>query len=377
MGSKLFDIAHKATRYAAQNRFAQTEAGRLQRAVDAYRAGKGSKHQVGRALGEFETVLNRRIVNRQRRAGVERYGVGQAVADLLRPAISRLGPAGRVLQGILDGAGTGSFTSRQLKTASDLLRSFGRETVTTDKKADDYERGIQAAIEALRRDGWTVDSTTDRITRGMAGRTEDERSDPTGSLERATARGAFRDDMHKMSKVYRTPRSSNVWSFQYDYSESRLYVRFKAPAINGGGVKNYKGKGGMTSMAGTLGGTVKGKTNDPGAMYAYHDVPVRVFRRLVSSIPTSAGKAVWDHLRVRGTVWGHKFKYTLVTGAFVPGEGGRVAVYVPRKAVEGGFRGRTVANVGRGRRGYANSTLPDTAPRSVNRGRPLPPSRGR
>ena len=188
--------------------------------------------------------------------------------------------------------------------------------------------------------------------------------------------------MARMSELIRTPGSSNVYSFQYDYAENIMYVRFLAPGINRKSVTNYKSSGGVTAMAGDLGSTVRGKSSKPGALYKYHDVPQKVFRRIVLS--DSAGKAVWDNLRdgPNGTIYGHRYKYTLVTGATVPGEGGRPALYVPRKATPGGFRGRSVAMPGRGRRGYASSTLPPSSlgwsnEGSVNRGRPVPPNRGR
>lgn len=160
----------------------------------------------------------------------------------------------------------------------------------------------------------------------------------------------------EFSPLYRTPESSNVWSFQYRYTTSTLFVRFKAPALNADAVVTSTPPGRLTSHRGALGKTVTGKTNEPGPLYAYFDVPVRVFSRLVKA--HSAGKAVWDNLRIRGTVWGHQFRYSLAEGANVAGQDGREGLYVPRRATQQGFKTRSVTAGGTGRRAYAMSTLP-------------------
>lgn len=69
-----------------------------------------------------------------------------------------------------------------------------------------------------------------------------------------------------------------------------------------------------------------------GSLYAYRDVPVSLFRDFQHA--SSKGGWVWDHLRVRGTVAGHKFDYELigVAGQYVPSLGRHVANYVPRAA---------------------------------------------
>lgn len=148
-----------------------------------------------------------------------------------------------------------------------------------------------------------------------------------------------------------TPQSSNVFAFAYDAQTSTLYVTYKAPAINPEAVHHAAGAGGRR-LVGKLGKTVIGKTNDRGPMYAYFDVPARVYKRMILAV--SKGKFVWDELRVRGTVYGHKFRYRLMQGSVTPGVGG---VYIPRKATRRGFRTRAATNVGSGRRGFAQSTL--------------------
>lgn len=148
-----------------------------------------------------------------------------------------------------------------------------------------------------------------------------------------------------------TPQSSNVFAFAYDAQTSTLYVTYKAPKINPTAVHTGRGRGGR-QLFGKLGSTVVGKTNERGPLYAYFDVPARVYQRMI--LAHSKGKFVWDELRVRGTVWDHKYRYRLMHGSVTPGVGG---VYIPRRATQRGFRTRATAVVGTGRRGFSQSTL--------------------
>lgn len=181
-----------------------------------------------------------------------------------------------------------------------------------------------------------------------------------------------------------TPASSHVYSFLYNYKTKTMYVRYKQVIVNADAVLNYRGAGGLRSMAGDLGRTIaRERPNEPGPMYAYFDVPVGVFGRLRDA--SSAGTAVWDELRMRGSVFGHQFQYSLVDAPTTAGDGGEEAHYVPRRATSWGFRSRTYVPPGRGRRPFANATLPEqrghdtfTNPSALwNRGRPTPPDRGR
>lgn len=150
--------------------------------------------------------------------------------------------------------------------------------------------------------------------------------------------------------------SSNVYSFSYDGKASTLFVTYKAHSINQENTRTDRVKRGKRfgrpQLVGEKGGTVGKGRGGRGAMYAYFDVPARVFERMKNA--ASKGKFVWDELRIRGTVFGHKFRYQLVQGQVTPGTG----VYIPRKATAKGFRTRSVADLGNGRRGFQTSTLP-------------------
>jgi hypothetical protein len=142
-----------------------------------------------------------------------------------------------------------------------------------------------------------------------------------------------------MDRMRMTPGSSNVYGYYFE-RESRttgiLYVTFLA-----------------------TGGRGSGPT------YAYYTVPVRKFQDFQRATASSAGGAVWDYLRIRGTTWGHQHTYRLVS---VSGD------YVPRKATRRGFAARAITDPGTGRRAYRRNTLraynepPDRG--GPNRGRP-------
>jgi hypothetical protein len=95
------------------------------------------------------------------------------------------------------------------------------------------------------------------------------------------------------------PSSSNVHSYGFDKAESTLYIRFLGPYSR----TTHRREG-------------------EGSLYAYYHVPAGVFLGMMAA--QSKGKFIWDDIRVRGTVAGHRYAYALV--AIVGG-------YVPRKAV--------------------------------------------
>lgn len=180
-------------------------------------------------------------------------------------------------------------------------------------------------------------------------------------------RGTEDDEPH-FTDEFLVPTSSNVFSYQYFRRPHDrlgiLYVTFKGSHINPDAVRIGRVKKGKSTsrnqLIGNLGSTVGGKKSyRPGAnedsrgpTYAYYDVPAEVFARMKAA--ASKGKFVWDALRVRGTIYGHRYRYSLVTGS--PTDEGKP--YIPRKATAGGFRTRSLADQGVGKRGFRTSTLP-------------------
>lgn len=131
---------------------------------------------------------------------------------------------------------------------------------------------------------------------------------------------AVMDGMRRVS-------SSNVYGYYFEREQRNmgiLYVTFLETLENG-----KRGSG-------------------PGPTYAYYNVPVRKAIEFQKATASSAGEAVWDYLRVRGSVFAHQHMYRLI---HVSGE------YVPRKATALGYKARAVPNLGIGRRGFQRNTL--------------------
>lgn len=155
-----------------------------------------------------------------------------------------------------------------------------------------------------------------------------------------------------------TPQSSNVYSFRYERATSTLFVTYKVSERHDSPKRPIErdrslSGGGRLSHQQVFGGVSGDKLNAPGATYAYYDVPIRLFVRM--KLAVSKGTFVWDELRIRGSIHGHKFRYSLVGAAHQP-DGD--APYIPRRATAAGFRTRALADKGSGSRGFRTSTLP-------------------
>jgi hypothetical protein len=84
-------------------------------------------------------------------------------------------------------------------------------------------------------------------------------------------------------------------------------------------------------------GMKQDERSGPGPTYAYYDFPVRKFELFEAAADESAGKAVWDFCRVRGTIADHQHRYRLIQVS---------DDYVPRKATRGGFVRRNLISPG-------------------------------
>jgi hypothetical protein len=391
MASNLFDLVSRAKAHAKANQYATRAAQRLEDTVNGYMDGRVSKWKVDQEIRAFEQLAGEHALrNQQRSQQMQRQGIGRKAAEWLNTVTGKMGGIGRVIQKIFEGRDEG-FTQDQVRSAQKLIQHFDVQEISN--RDADYEHQITAAIQSLEDHNWSIDATMGTLAQSTPSRHLEDLVPPDrykGSKHQQARRGVKDDaNIPRLSKKYMTPNSSNVYMFQYDYLTSTCYVQYKAPQINTAAVTNYQSAGGMRAMAGDMGKTIIGKTNDPGPLYAYYDVPNKVFQTLVQAITNSAGKAVWDELRIRGSVHGHQFRYGLVSGVMVPGEGGELANYVPRRAVKGGFKSRSVRTIGAGRGRYVSSTLPQDMrghrtilamrhrPSPPNRGRQPPPNRGR
>ena len=372
MASNLFDLVAKAKQFAKVNPSARSAANRLNRTMNEFMAGNRSKWSVEREIQDFEKHVAQQRLNNY---GNTARDTPTSVRRQVQALSSKLGKFGSLMQGLLGNRKAG-YSGQELKAISNMMDIT--DLVEKSKSPSDFTTTVDAAMNALEDHGWSVEDAMQ--TQSIAGLETRSRS----SAAKAKALGSeYQDALDQMqsgeqtaprfSPLKRTPQSSNVYSFQFDYLTGTLYVRYQAPNINPLAVTNYTSQGGMKAMAGDLGKTVMGKSGKAGALYAYYNVPIKTYRRIERA--GSAGKAVWNDLRERGSAYGHQFKYGLVESTMVPGEKGEMAHYVPRKATASGFRSRSVARPGLGRRQYVSSTLPQRM--YPNRGRPDPPNRGR
>jgi hypothetical protein len=174
-------------------------------------------------------------------------------------------------------------------------------------------------------------------TTGVTGPAAGEEEDDIQVLGRADL-GSWTDRQiaEAMKGEIRTSGSSNVYSFMW--TSDSPGGRSATGGTNGTLFVTFKAwHPGMSKKRGGEGGA---RPDSPGPTYAYSNVPLRKYQEFEKGTEGSAGGAVWDYLRVRGSRYGHQHPYRIVAGVQIPGGG----EYVPRKALASGFRGRTLVN---------------------------------
>lgn len=278
----------------------------------------------------------------------------QATPNVVRSVLHSLGPIGRLIERAVSGPSNEIRRESEANAARQIVHALNRQG---------YDRNLRTADALLRHpEAPPLDDVP--IPPPIAPRpapsappvpqTQPQRTPPQqppappGSAPASggeqfdriqlLGRGAFyyeEDIRDLIGREHLTPGSSNVYSFVYENelpNTGILYVTFRAW---------HPGQ--------------RGKSNSPGPTYAYYNVPLTAYRSFLADADVSAGRAVWDYLRVRGTVYDHRYPYRIVAGSTIPSGG----VYVPRKATRLGFKNRSVAFFGVGRRDAHRSSLPE------------------
>lgn len=304
----------------AKREFSRSTVGRLfnemERARGITNAGRGMLDK----LSKLSKQANLRSMLRGSSLGevvqtVEHYsrsGDRAIVDEFLRD----LGPTGQLIRSLV---GTSKRSrkqlDRQIDTAIEFLRAFRPEALKQPSRAGkhrkpptvgDADANIEHMRNALEAAGYQVFAPGEEpkqrtrlpfgIPEKTAGGKPRKRIDiPVGGRTRRFPANhpVVTGDMTE------TPQSSNVFSYGYDVESEYLYLRFKAPREKG------QQKSSKTP-------------HQPGSLYRYSFVPVEKFLKLHAA--SSKGEWVWDSLRIRGTVSGHRFDYSLVgvTGGYVP-----------------------------------------------------------
>lgn len=170
--------------------------------------------------------------------------------------------------------------------------------------------------------------------------------------------GKLAQEIPRGSEEVFTPQSSNVYSFRYSSVDEILWVTFKAQEFHPGalttGQATIGGRRSQMQAIGRRGRTIKGgrRPNSPGVTYFYANVKAAGFEAFRQAAMSSAGKAVWDHLRIRRTVYGHRYQYGVTGGQLLPNG----QSYIPRKATANGFRTRSLRVINS--REFQTSTIP-------------------
>jgi hypothetical protein len=282
----------------------------IRRVVDRY----SRKMQPGNLLRELLGKDAARMA-----VEVERYARGQGLSRrILGGVLSAIGPAGKLIRGLIEPEKVGrELLGREMQVATDFLRAFGRLVIEPGQQDQ-----AEALAEHLRTQGYVVlppsgkpqpagtrtgrgDLPTGRPVSTPTPTAPTEKS-KTANVQLGTTRRRFPADHPIVTgEMVLTPNSTNIYSVGYDVGSFYLYVRF------------------LDSR--------DGKRSGPGALYRYAGVTPQEFLGLYrvrsggggqggSSTP---GTWLWTHLRIRGTLSGHKKDYELV---------GVIGNYVPRKA---------------------------------------------
>lgn len=163
----------------------------------------------------------------------------------------------------------------------------------------------------------------------------------------------------EVEQIY-APDSSNVYSLSFDRpagsTTGDLFITYRAVNINRDAVSKGSQRRGksksLVGLVGTSGKTVAGgkRENRPGSRYVYRKVPASVWARLREA--HSKGEEIWRSVRVKGSIFGHRYSYQLVSPDV---QVGLQASYVPRRATAAGFKTRSLNVMGGG---FLASTLP-------------------
>jgi hypothetical protein len=171
-----------------------------------------------------------------------------------------------------------------------------------------------------------------------------EEVDDVEVLGRADVQQWPKDMREDLETMIRTPGSSNVYAFTWIQDDQSFQAAWR---------QRNPDEGRVGTMIVTFKDWAPGqtdRTDTPGTTYAYSNVPYTKYQSFLGETShDSAGYAVWDYLRLRGTLSGHQHPYRLLS---VSGE------YIPRKATSQGFRQRTLPASPYGSVEHRRSTLP-------------------
>lgn len=378
MPSPLFKNALKAFQHQALREFRQTDAGKLVKDIERLgKGGKVSKHARDKIARKLKSAKQRELMKsilNETQAGslisdVQKYARGSEKKELLESLFTALGPVGDLVKGLLRPSGRKlAGIDRELQSAANLLQAFGFKVQPPSRKPAAQRRAekVDEAKELLESLGFTVEPPK-RTRKRPVPEMPPVREDVTEDVRRIGGRERrYKPNDPILTGEMIPVSSSNVHSIGYIWNDDNpmkgtLQVRF---------LQSRKG----------------GKSKGAGPLYYYYGVHPDVFDAFRRA--ASKGEFVWDRLRVRGTVSGHRYFYELkgITGGYVPRKATRYGPneYFIRRRVKG--QSRSTGQIrefeseledqfaGRAQPQRPNFGVPNRGRSTVNRGRP---SRGR
>lgn len=296
---KVLSAAERASKYGLRYE------GRLNSTLKRYRS-MTPQQMIRDALGTEFSELVHAVEHYSRGPGSERFAIDEF--------LKALGPAGDLIRSVVKAASGSQRTAKEVELAKEFLQAFG-QLPTLPKAVTKAATGAGTKREGL------AGYTTEELLAELQARGEPvEKPKPKPSpfpfgvpektragaerkvVELPMASGANRrfpaDHPIVTGAMQSVTNSSNVHSYGYDIEAAKLYVRF---------LHTDQSTDRVTQAAGSL--------------YAYSDVEPELFLDLHKK--SSKGNWIWDNLRIRGTVSGHRKDYQLV---------GITHEYVPRKA---------------------------------------------
>jgi len=284
---------------------------------------------------------------------IERYA-GRSEWTLVKKFLRSLGPVGTLLESVFAPLSQSPYAAPGFRLsvldAINLLRGFGFEILPPAEMRlpkEELERSVWAAYYFLQEH---ADMLIRRPEFGLAGMAPKASQVEESLEERGESRAQISNTVlvemrfgpprefpvtHPLvSGEMVEVRSSNVHSIGYDLDNHILYVRFWAEVEREHGPVRF-----------------------PGSLYGYRDVWPEEFLDFLEA--SSKGGWVWDHLRERGTVSGHKKAYFLagITGGYVPRQAALTTVRGPKTGkpyIAEVFRPRVVFHEGK----WLESKLP-------------------
>ncbi len=327
INSPLFRQAAKALTGAAQSEFRRSTFGRMVDEADRALKSRGAPQRLDAVVKKYAHRFQRGGMIRNALPGevgqlvrqVQRYAKGTGGGGLgavFTEFLTALGPVGSMIKALATKPGG----KADIEAATQLLQGAGY-TVTPAQGVPHEAFGVEAVLGYLEQLGFQVvppgqepppkpPDAEAPLPFGISPTTSTggrrKTVDVPGGFGVPSTR--FRVDDPAITGEQIRPRSGSVYSYSYDMEAATLYVRFKAKTAK------------------------DAPATAPGSLYAYYDVTPIEFRKFHGRAKTSAGEAVWDYLRRRGSAVEHQKDYRLVgiMPAFVAGQLHKG--YVPRKA---------------------------------------------